>query len=204
MPIFNLPPSPSDFPLPGKRTIVVGATGSGKTTLAAQLAELTGVPHIEMDSFFWQPGWQKADQEVFQQRTEQAIAAECWVADGNYSRVRQMVWQRATTLVWLDYPIPFTVWRLIQRTVRRVFTREMLWGTNHESLRGAFFSKDSLLIHVFSSKRKQTEIYPQLLASPEFAHLQVLHFYCARQTETWLRTIAQKRLLLRHPPYSQG
>ena len=38
-----------------KRVIVVGPGAAGKTTLAARLAEITGLPVIELYKLFWQP-----------------------------------------------------------------------------------------------------------------------------------------------------
>lgn len=40
-----------------QRLSVVGNSGSGKTTIAAELARLIGAPHLELDSVFHQPGW---------------------------------------------------------------------------------------------------------------------------------------------------
>ena len=39
------------------RVSVVGNSGSGKTTVAAELARLIGAPHLELDSVFQQPDW---------------------------------------------------------------------------------------------------------------------------------------------------
>ena len=40
-----------------RRTVVVGTTGSGKTTVAAELARRLGVSHVEMDALYWGPDW---------------------------------------------------------------------------------------------------------------------------------------------------
>ena len=36
---------------------MIGNSGSGKTTLGRALAELLGVPFVELDGIFHQPGW---------------------------------------------------------------------------------------------------------------------------------------------------
>jgi adenylate kinase family enzyme len=40
-----------------RRVSVVGNSGSGKTTFAAELAWRMGVPCLELDAVFHQPGW---------------------------------------------------------------------------------------------------------------------------------------------------
>lgn len=54
--------------------------------------------------------------------------------DGNYSAVRDLVWQRADTVVWLDLPRRLVMRRIIRRTVRRTVTRERLWNGNREPI----------------------------------------------------------------------
>jgi adenylate kinase family enzyme len=177
------------FPIPGDRIVVVGTTASGKTSLAAELARLRGIPHVEIDALHWEPGWKEAPLEVFQQRVAQALAGDAWVADGNYGKVRSLTWGRATTLVWLDYELIVILPRLIQRTMRRIMAREVLWNTNRETMRDAFFSKDSLFLYSFSSHRRQRIDYPQLLAQPEYAALQVVHARSPREIDDWINRL---------------
>ncbi|MBN1963509.1 MAG: AAA family ATPase, partial [Anaerolineae bacterium] len=94
---------------------MVGTTGSGKTTLARQLADHLGCPHVEMDALHWTPDWTPS--AVFQAEVAAALSGACWVTDGNYGAVRDLIWQQADTLVWLDYPLPVVMWRLWQRSV---------------------------------------------------------------------------------------
>ncbi len=73
------------------RISVVGNTGSGKTTLAAELADMLGCPHIELDALHWGPDWTPQPVDIFRDRVRQATAGERWVVDGNYSRVRDII-----------------------------------------------------------------------------------------------------------------
>jgi adenylate kinase family enzyme len=58
--------------------------------------------------------------------------ASAWVVDGNYSTVRELVWDRADTVVWFDLPYALVMARTIRRTVRRTVTRQELWNGNKE------------------------------------------------------------------------
>jgi len=65
-----------------RRIVVLGVTGSGKTTFAHRLATQLGYPHIEMDALHWLPNWTEKPIEVFRADIAQAIAVDCWVIDG--------------------------------------------------------------------------------------------------------------------------
>jgi len=79
-----------------KRVIVIGSSCSGKTTLARRLAELLGSPHIKLDALHWGPDWSEVPRERFRAALEKRVEGDRWVVDGNYSAVRDIVWERAT------------------------------------------------------------------------------------------------------------
>lgn len=41
----------------GRRVVVTGLSGSGKSTFSSSLAGKTGLPLIHLDLEFWKPGW---------------------------------------------------------------------------------------------------------------------------------------------------
>ena len=79
-----------------------------------------GAAHVELDAIFHQPGWTPLDDDEFRARVTEATAPGRWVVDGNYSAVRDIVWNRADTVVWFDLPYVDVMARTIRRTVRRV------------------------------------------------------------------------------------
>ena len=168
------------------RTVVIGTSCSGKTTFARALAGKLGVPHIEMDALHWGPNWTPAPRDAMRERVSAAIAAPRWVLDGNYGVVRDLVWARATDLVWLDYPFPVVFSRALRRTFRRVFTREELWAGNRESFRLAFMSRDSILWWVLTTYHRRRREYPQLFAEPEYGHLRLTVLRSPAEAERFL------------------
>jgi len=117
---------------------MVGISGSGKTTLGRVIADRLGVPFTELDSIFHQPGWRPLPEPEFRNRVAAKVAGESWVIDGNYSAVRDLVWDRADTVVWFDLPRRTVMIRIIWRTLRRAVTRAELWNGNREPPLGMF------------------------------------------------------------------
>src|SRR3954449_1976400 len=110
---------PLDSLTDANRILILGRTGSGKTTLARALAAALDVPHVELDSLYFGPEFSTAPLPLLRERTEAAIRADRWITDGNKRAVRDLVWPRADTIVWLDYPLGVSLWRLAKRARRR-------------------------------------------------------------------------------------
>ena len=176
-----------------ERVIVIGTSCSGKTTIARQLSQTLGVPHIELDAIHWKPAWEPRPAEEFRQMVSEVVAGERWVIDGNYSRVRDIVWARGTTIVWLNYPFRVVLWRALRRTVKRALTREELFSGNRESFRKSFFSRDSIILWVISSYRRLRRNYRRLLDYGDYPHLRVIELCNPAHAETLIAAIGSPR-----------
>ena len=142
----------------GRRIAVYGPTGSGKSTVAAVIGERLGLPLVELDAIFWKPEWQPAPRDEFRAAALEQLDANLagWVCASNYfGAIGEDVLSRADTVVWLRLPFRVCFWRLLRRTLRRSFRRELLWeGTNRESWRRSFLSRDSILLYGITSWRR--------------------------------------------------
>lgn len=168
------------------RYIVVGTSGAGKSSFSQSLAQALGCVHIEMDTLYWGPNWQAVPTADFLAGVEQATRGAHWVADGNYSVARSLLWGRGTHMIWLNYGRTTVFTRVLWRTLSRGLLRTPLFHGNRESLRSAFFSRDSILWWSVISFTKNRKRYPQLRQRPEYAHLQWTEFTHARQAAAWL------------------
>jgi adenylate kinase family enzyme len=168
--------------------VVVGVTGSGKSLLAEKLAQRFGLDFIELDALYWKPGWVESGDEEFRARVDAATRTPGWVLAGNYAKVRDIIWPRAETVIWLDYPFLLVLGRLWSRTWRRWLTKELLWGSNYERLFPQFklWSKESLFNWLVQSYARHKRQYPQLFARPEYSHLMVYRFKHPGDAEEWL------------------
>jgi adenylate kinase family enzyme len=170
-----------------RRLSVIGTTGSGKTTLARKIAACLNISHIELDAIHWGPNWEPLDLDEFRAQISLALEGHDWVIDGNYSKVRDIVWSRADTVVWLDYGLPRVLYQLLQRTLHRVITRQVLWNENREHFHSQFLSRDSLFLWAVKTYPKQREIYPRLFMKPEYNHLHIVRLHSPKATEKWLQ-----------------
>lgn len=176
---------------PYKRIVVIGTTGSGKSTLAERIAIQFNLNFIELDALQWEPGWQATPLEVFRERVSKAVQTSAWIVAGNYHVVRDLVWQNAEVVIWLDYPFWTIFKQLTVRTFRRWLTQELLWGTNREPfwIHFKLWSDESLYHWLFKTYWRRKRETPALLAMPAHKHLAVIQFRHPRETEEWLKNI---------------
>jgi len=182
---------PRSHQLSYQRISVVGTIGSGKTTFAHKTSRLLDAPHVELDALHWEPNWVEAPNDLFRERVKQSLQGDSWVADGNYHQVRDIVWSRADTVVWLDYPFRTIIARLAKRTLRRIFTREKLWNGNQEHVRG-LLTRDSVFLWAIRTYRRRRRQYPILLTRPENSHLTVVRLRSPREAAEFLSTLEQQ------------
>jgi len=174
------------------RIVIIGRTGSGKTTLARELAAVLGVPHVELDSLYFEPDFSTVSLEVLRERTREAIAGDRWVTDGNKSAVRDLVWPRADTIIWLDYSLAVSIWRLGKRALWRtsVLRKEAEKSGEKKNLIRKLFSAARGVLTALRSHKNQRQEYPLLFAQPENQHLVVERLRSPQLTRRWLLRVS--------------
>jgi adenylate kinase family enzyme len=176
-----------------QRVSVVGNSGSGKTTLARELAQRLGVPHVELDAINHQPDWQELPTDEFRARVAETASGRGWVIDGNYaSKVRDIVWARADTVVWLDPPRRVVMRRIIRRTLGRVVLRRELWNGNREQWRFIFTLDPQYSVIAWAWTQHDTyhRRYEEATADPAWSHLRFVRLRSNHDSRALLRETA--------------
>jgi len=173
-----------------RRVLILGRTGSGKTTLAGQLSAATNAPHVELDALYFGPGFSTAPLALLRERTRAAVAGDRWVADGNKTAVRDLVWPRADTIIWLDYPLAVSIWRLGKRALRRTSVlRAETTELSDSVFARQFVTGAKLVLKALHSHSGQRHEYPKMLARPENRHIAVVRLRSPRATRRWLARV---------------
>jgi adenylate kinase family enzyme len=175
---------------PGRRIIVVGTSGSGKSFVAKRLAEILSVPYVCNDAIHWRGGWTPNPPPLRFAEYELATRGDGWTYDGNIGSMRDpehfLLAERADTLVWINLP-RFEVMRLLlTRTLKRTLTKESLWHGNRETWRGSFASSDSVIAWSWRTYDKHKIQYGAIFADPRWRHLRKIRLRSRAEVNRWL------------------
>lgn len=167
------------------RFLVVGTSGSGKTTCARAIAKKLNIPHVEVDAYFHMEGWAPANPASFKSNVLQHTSGKCWVVDGNYITVQNLILPRVDIVVWLDLPLSIILYRLLNRTIRRIFSGEELWNGNKETWSG-LFARDNVVSWAMRRHGINRGRYRRIISLPEYSHLTLVRLRTAEEVKNWL------------------
>jgi len=86
-----------------KRILIVGRSGSGKTTFSNKLGEKLTREVIHLDNLFWKPGWVRAfTPEEWEFEIQKMIQKEEWIIEGNYHNTLEIRLKRADAVIFFD------------------------------------------------------------------------------------------------------
>ena len=169
-----------------QRYLIYGVTGSGKTTLAGQLAERTGLPWHHVDALTWLPEWTPVPDDEQRAIVARLCAEDAWILDSAYAKWLDVPLGRADVIVGLDYPRWLSLWRVTVRTLRRARDKQRICGDNVETWRRAF-SRDSMVVWHFRSFARKRARIRAWAADPQGPS--VVHLRTTRQTREWLDSL---------------
>ena len=164
------------------RVVVVGTSGSGKSTAGARLANKLGARFVELDELFWGPNWQPKPEAQFVSLVREAAA----VVAGNYGVARPEIWPRANAVVWLNFSLAVVLRRVILRSAKRVLRREVLWHGNRESLLRTMFPRESIVWWAITTHNRRKKQFAELKSSGQYPHLRWYEFTRPSEVERFL------------------
>jgi len=130
-----------------RKIIITGTSCTGKTTLGKKLSKKLSVDQIDLDDLHFLPNWVEKDNDVFIREVNAAVdALDEWIVSGSYQTVlKDTLWEKASLIVWLDYPLNLILRRCFIRTYRRIVYKEKCCGENYESFSRMLFKENMFL-----------------------------------------------------------
>ena len=157
-----------------RRVVILGRGGAGKSTVARRLGERFGLPVIELDKHFWQPGLVPLPLDKWVEAQEELASQPRWVMDGDlgpYDALEVRL-SRADTVLLLDLPL----WLCASRALRRGKENWDFWRwlitwrwLERPKIRRMLRAHPSLEVHTFRSQKKLDQFLSGLAPAAEQA-----------------------------------
>jgi len=101
-----------------KKIVILGPSGTGKTTLCRELGEKLNLKILHLDEVYWKKDWENIGKEEFNDYIKNFLTVnKNWVIDGNYSNNRHFKYRLdvADTIIYLDYGVNASLQGIHQR-----------------------------------------------------------------------------------------
>ena len=174
-----------------QRVLVAGITGSGKTTFARELASRANLPFHEMDALYHGPQWRPLP--TFDDDVAHICAGERWVFDSHgYQQVRDLVWSRADTVVWLDLSRAVVLSRVLSRSFDRAWHRREIFNGNTESF-DAWLDPEHPVRWAWSQYAARRADMAARFADPRYAGVAKVSLRTPEAARAWLDVVLATR-----------
>ena len=94
---------------------IIGAPGSGKTTLAVKLKDIFNLPVVFLDSFYQLPNWVMRDPVERDKMILDATKKNKWIIDGTFINTLEERVKVADMVIFLDYSTKVQLFGVFKR-----------------------------------------------------------------------------------------
>lgn len=95
---------------PFRRVIIVGISGTGKSTLSRLMHEKTKIPLFHMDSIIWGNNWQEKVSSEVTREINAITKADEWIVEGWVDQYSTPLLEKSQVILYLDYPGYLAAW----------------------------------------------------------------------------------------------
>lgn len=87
------------------KIIIIGCPGSGKSTFARKLRDITGITLYYLDMIWHKSDKSNVSREEFNARLNEILKSDSWIIDGNYIRTLEIRLRECDCVFLMDFPI---------------------------------------------------------------------------------------------------
>lgn len=100
-----------------KKIAIVGAPGTGKTTLSNKLSKIYEIPVTHIDGIHHLKNWEIRDKEERDKIILEEANKEKWIIDGTYKSTLKQRFEAADLIIWLDFSTSAQLKGVLQRVI---------------------------------------------------------------------------------------
>ena len=100
-----------------QRIMIMGRSGSGKSTFSIKLQNILNIPLFHLDKYFFTTRWQQRDYQEFLSMQQSLVEKPCWIIDGNSTKSFEMRYSQADVCLYFNFP----KWLCYYRVFKRLF-----------------------------------------------------------------------------------
>lgn len=161
-----------------KKIIVIGCPGSGKSTFARRLRDITNLPLFYLDMIYHKSDKTTVSREEFDSRLDEILKNDNWIIDGNYKRTMRKRLENCDTVFWLDYPTELCLESVFNRI--GIEREDMPWNDEVEP---------EFVEYVKNFKAEQNPVIENLIR--EFSDRRIIVFHSREESDEFLRNIKE-------------
>lgn len=168
-----------------KKVAIIGAPGSGKTTLATELKDVYNLPVVFLDTFYQLPNWVMRDPK---ERDEMILAEtkkDEWILDGTFIDTLEERVKVADLIIFLD----FSTGVQLKGIFKRFFSN---FGKEKEDMPGCKERLNpSFIAYVATYNKKRRKFLIEVLE--KYDKNKILHFRTQEELMKWLEAEKQAK-----------
>lgn len=161
-----------------KRVAIIGAPGSGKTTLAVKLKDIYNLPVVFLDSFYRLPNWVMRDPKERDAMILEETKKDEWIIDGTFIDTLEERVKVADLVIFLDFKTSVQIKGIFERYFSNFGKDKMDMPGCKEKLNPSFIA------YVATYNKKRRKFLVEILE--KYEQSKTLQFKTRAQLQEWL------------------
>ena len=161
-----------------KRIAIIGAPGSGKTTLAIELKDIYELPVVFLDSFYQLPTWVMRDPKERDKMILEETKKEEWIIDGTFIDTLEERVKVADLIIFLDFSTIVQLKGIFKRFFSNIGKEKIDMPGCKERLNPSFIA------YVATYNKKRRKYLVEILE--KYNKSKILQFKTQKELNLWL------------------
>ena len=169
-----------------KRIMILGPSGTGKTTLGRRLGEQLNLPILHLDSVYWIKDWDHLDKDSFHLWMAHYMKEHHeWVIDGNYTNNRhfELRLKLADTIILLDYGTQAALHGIYERA------NKYKHQVRSDMADGCVEGIDQVFLQYVATYYKKRMPLLKAIIKQQEGQKRILIFHSRQELHRWLSTL---------------